>query len=184
MFKPEGTLEDIMVSIDSWEYPIDFLVINPRSRLDGHPLILGRPWLATSDAYICCRDGNMSIERGSVIKNLILYPPAKPSPPIVNLQLHSPKYQEENLRSPLSLYEALGLKNKLEEDVINSFINKPVFIGDSTCQMLKYLLDNDAQGDPLENLNDNNITTIIVHNRFPIDIEIGKTLNINDGLEK
>jgi len=24
---PEGIMEDVMVSIDSWEYPIDFLVL-------------------------------------------------------------------------------------------------------------------------------------------------------------
>jgi hypothetical protein len=24
--KPEGVLEDIIVSLDSWEYPIDFMV--------------------------------------------------------------------------------------------------------------------------------------------------------------
>ena len=52
--RPEGTLYDVMVSIDSWEYPTDFLVINPKTRLDGRPLILGRPWLATTDAYIIC----------------------------------------------------------------------------------------------------------------------------------
>ena len=41
--KPEGTLQDVMVSVDSWEYPTDFLIINPRNRLDGHPIIIGRP---------------------------------------------------------------------------------------------------------------------------------------------
>ena len=74
----------MIVSVDSWEYPMEFLVINPRSRLDGHPLILGRPWLATTDAYIGCRAGSMTIAQGNVVKNLILYPPAKPSLPIVN----------------------------------------------------------------------------------------------------
>lgn len=50
--KPEGTLQDVMVSVDSWEYPADFLIINRRNQLDGHHLILGRPWLAIADAYI------------------------------------------------------------------------------------------------------------------------------------
>jgi hypothetical protein len=72
--RPEGTLHDVMVSVDSWEYPADFLIINPKNRLDGHPLILGRPWLATADAYIGCRQGSMTITRGSNIKNLALYP--------------------------------------------------------------------------------------------------------------
>jgi hypothetical protein len=82
--KTVGTLQDIEILVDSWEYPADFLVINPRSRLDGNPLILGRPWLATTYAYIGCRTRNMTIARGSATKNLILYPPAKPSLPIIH----------------------------------------------------------------------------------------------------
>ena len=38
-----GVLEDIIISVDSWEYPVDFLLLNIQSKLDGHPLILGRP---------------------------------------------------------------------------------------------------------------------------------------------
>jgi hypothetical protein len=52
--QPVGTLHDIAISVNSWEYPTDFLIINPRSGLEGHPLILGSPWLATTDAYIGC----------------------------------------------------------------------------------------------------------------------------------
>jgi len=29
--KPKGTLQDVMASVDSWEYPADFLIINPRN---------------------------------------------------------------------------------------------------------------------------------------------------------
>ena len=50
----EGIVEDVMVSIDSWEYPADFLVLQPKEKLIGYPLILGRPWLATVNAYINC----------------------------------------------------------------------------------------------------------------------------------
>eukprot|EP00253_Pinus_taeda_P024676 PITA_24676 len=52
VIKPEGTLQDVMVSMDTWEYLADFFIINPRNWIDGHPLILGRPWLSTVDAYI------------------------------------------------------------------------------------------------------------------------------------
>jgi hypothetical protein len=41
--KPEGMLEDIIVSVDSWEYPTDFMVLKPKAKLGGYPLILGRP---------------------------------------------------------------------------------------------------------------------------------------------
>lgn len=76
--RPEGTVHDVMVFVDSREYPVDFLIINPKNQLDGHPSILGRPWLATADAYIGFQQGSMTIIRSNV-KNLALYPPAQPS---------------------------------------------------------------------------------------------------------
>ena len=51
---PEGILEYIMVSLYSWEYPVDLLVLQPKINLGRHPLILGRPWLTTTDAFIGC----------------------------------------------------------------------------------------------------------------------------------
>eukprot|EP00253_Pinus_taeda_P006434 PITA_06434 len=39
---PEGIVEDVMVSIDSWEYPANFLVLQPKAKLTRYPLILGR----------------------------------------------------------------------------------------------------------------------------------------------
>lgn len=31
VIRPEGTLRDVMVSVDTWEYPADFFLINPRN---------------------------------------------------------------------------------------------------------------------------------------------------------
>eukprot|EP00253_Pinus_taeda_P016362 PITA_16362 len=84
---PEGILEDIIVSLDSWEYPVDFLVLQPKSNLGGHPIILGRPWLATADAFIGCRSGNMIISRGTERKQLTLYPSAQSATVAHNLWL-------------------------------------------------------------------------------------------------
>jgi hypothetical protein len=67
--KPEGILEDIVISIDSWEYPTDFMILQPKYSLGGYPLILGRPWMATIDAYISCRLGNMTISHETSTKN-------------------------------------------------------------------------------------------------------------------
>ena len=61
---PEGVIEDVMVSVESWEYPNDFLVLQPKTKFNGFPLILGIPWLATADAYISCRVKNMTIKNG------------------------------------------------------------------------------------------------------------------------
>jgi len=40
--KPKWVLEDIVISLDSWEYPADFYVLQPKTNLGGNPLILGR----------------------------------------------------------------------------------------------------------------------------------------------
>jgi hypothetical protein len=53
--KPEGILEDVVIFMDSWEYPTYFMVLQPKTSLGGYPLILGRPWLAMAYAYISCR---------------------------------------------------------------------------------------------------------------------------------
>ena len=75
----EGIVEDVMVTIDSWEYPTDFLVLRPKTNFNGYPLILGRPWLATTYAYISCWAENMTIKNVHFSKQLMLYPPAQPS---------------------------------------------------------------------------------------------------------
>ena len=53
------------------------MILTPKSNLGGHPLILGRPWLATADAFISCRSGDMYISDGNSTKKFNLYPPAK-----------------------------------------------------------------------------------------------------------
>lgn len=75
--KPEGALDEEIISLDSWEYTVDFIVLQPRSTNEGHLVILGRPWLDTADAFIGCRSGNMFISRGDSIKQITLYPPTK-----------------------------------------------------------------------------------------------------------
>ena len=64
----EGIFEDVMVTIDSSEYPIDFLVLKPKTKFNGYPLILGRPWLVSAYAYISCRVRNMTIKNGPLSK--------------------------------------------------------------------------------------------------------------------
>ena len=78
--------------MDSWEYPSYFLVIKPKIRLDGHPIIMGRPWLVTVDAYIGCRIDSMTIAKRDAIKNIAIYPPAKPSIPTVNIHKETHVY--------------------------------------------------------------------------------------------
>jgi hypothetical protein len=41
--KPVGVLDDILVTLSSWEYPMDFMIIHSKDPTRGHPIILGRP---------------------------------------------------------------------------------------------------------------------------------------------
>ena len=54
------------------------MVVESKDPSKGHPIILGRPWLDTANAFIGCRDGEMTISNGLSTQRLILYPPAQP----------------------------------------------------------------------------------------------------------
>lgn len=77
IIKSKGVLEDILMSLDSWEYLVNFMVLTPKTNLGGHLLILRRSWLATFDEFISCRCGDMTISYGNATKKFTLYPPAK-----------------------------------------------------------------------------------------------------------
>ena len=75
--KLEGVLDDEVVILDSWEYPVDFFILQPKSTSRGHPVVLGISWLAIADAFIGCRSGDMFLSRGNLVKQVSLYPLAK-----------------------------------------------------------------------------------------------------------
>ena len=54
---PKGTIEDVLVKVDQFYYPADFVVLDTELVAVGAnyvPIILGRPFLATSNAIINC----------------------------------------------------------------------------------------------------------------------------------
>jgi len=122
---PEGIVEDVLVSVDSWEYPVGFLVLQPKAKLTGYPLILGRPWLATADAYISCRVENMTIKNGPMSKQLVLYPPAQPLLEH-DLPLWLDEGEEDEVYSaPLCTVETTRGGPKTEDDLIETLIQNP-----------------------------------------------------------
>ena len=72
------SLEDVIVSIDSWEYSTNILVLQTKSQFNGYPLIFGRPWLTTIDAYIGSKVGNMTVTNGLYRKYIVIYHPTQP----------------------------------------------------------------------------------------------------------
>ena len=57
---PKGTVEDVLIQVDKFYYPVDFVVLDTESVTVGAnhvAIILGRPFLATSNAIINYRNG-------------------------------------------------------------------------------------------------------------------------------
>ncbi|KAL4346797.1 hypothetical protein GQ457_17G006930 [Hibiscus cannabinus] len=59
-FQAEGKIEDILVRVDKFIFPADFIVLDCEA--DEHaPIILGRPFLATGRMLIDCEKGELTI---------------------------------------------------------------------------------------------------------------------------
>jgi len=143
---------------------------------------LGRPCLATINAYIGLQIGSMTITRGNSIKKLALYPPTHPSLTIVKARKQPTSYLKETIDSPLTVVDVLEFKNQTEDDVINNFINHPAIVSNLRCHMIEEFLENDIKEDSLRDINDQLIPTTTVYNSKPIEINQVKILNINSNL--
>ena len=61
---PKGIVEDVLVKVDKFYYPVDFVVLDIEPVAVGAnyvPIILRRPFLATSNVIINCRNGVMQL---------------------------------------------------------------------------------------------------------------------------
>ena len=72
----KGIVEDVLVKIDKFYYPVDFVVLDtePIANEPNHvPIILGRPFLATANAIINCRNGVMQLTFGNMTLELNIF---------------------------------------------------------------------------------------------------------------
>ena len=73
---PKGTIEDVLIQVDKFYYPVDFVVLDTEPVIVGPnhvPIILGRPFLATSNAIINCRNGVMQLTFGNMNLELNIF---------------------------------------------------------------------------------------------------------------
>ena len=73
---PKGIVEDVLVKIDKFYYPVDFVVLDtePSSNEHNHvPIILGRQFLATANAIINCRNGIIQLTFGDMTLELNIF---------------------------------------------------------------------------------------------------------------
>ncbi|KAL6320166.1 hypothetical protein AAG906_004675 [Vitis piasezkii] len=112
---PRGVIEDVLVQVDKFYYPVDFVVLDtdPTVKEANYvPIILGRPFLATSNAIINCRNGRHlhpeeeeGLEEVCLINTLV--------------EEHCDKNLEENLNESLRVLDE-GLPEPSDELAIMS----------------------------------------------------------------
>ena len=73
---PRGIVKDVLVQVDKFYFPMDFVVLDIQSVVNKgtqFPVILGRPFLATANAIIHCRGGLMTLSFGNMTVNLNIF---------------------------------------------------------------------------------------------------------------
>ena len=73
---PKGIVKDVLVKVDKFYYRVDFVVFDTEpieSRPNHVPIILGRPFLATSNAIINCRNGVIQLTFGNMKLELNIF---------------------------------------------------------------------------------------------------------------
>lgn len=58
---PYGIVEDVLVKVDKFIFPVDFVVLEMEED-DDIPLILGRPFLQTGRCLIDMKDGTLTLK--------------------------------------------------------------------------------------------------------------------------
>jgi hypothetical protein len=121
----------------------------------------------------------MTISNSYEAKNLTLYPH---STPLANNDNYVWVYFEDQPTQPLlTIGQALSMKNSTEDEIINNFICEPSFVTPQIHNQLTALFDFNKQ----ENLSLESppqTPKTISSKSIPVEIEPGKSLNINPHL--
>ena len=73
---PKGIVEDVLVKVDKFYYPVDFVVLDTEPIENGPnhvPIIMGRPFLAAANAISNCRNGVMQLTFGNMTLELNIF---------------------------------------------------------------------------------------------------------------
>ena len=60
---PKGIIEDVLVKVDKFIFPVDFVVLDIEEDREAS-IILGRPFLATGQALIDVKNGELTLRVG------------------------------------------------------------------------------------------------------------------------
>ena len=73
---PRGIVKDVLLQVDKFYFLVDFVVLDTQPVVNQgtqFPMILGRPFLATTNAIIYCRGGLMTLCFGNMTVNLNIF---------------------------------------------------------------------------------------------------------------
>jgi hypothetical protein len=74
--RPRGIIEDVLIKVDKFYFPVDFIAIDtePEHNIGSQiPVIFGRPFLATANALINYRTGVTKISFGNMTMELNIF---------------------------------------------------------------------------------------------------------------
>ena len=73
---PRGIMKDVLVQVNKFYFPMDFVVLDTQPVVNQGTqflMILGRPFLATTNAIIHCKGGLMTLSFGNMTVNLNIF---------------------------------------------------------------------------------------------------------------
>ena len=73
---PKGIVEDVLVKVDNFYYPMDFVVLDtePMAKSTHQvPILLGRPFFATTNAIVNCQNGIMHLTFSNMTLELNIF---------------------------------------------------------------------------------------------------------------
>ena len=73
---PKGIVEDVLVKVDNFYYQVDFVVLDTEPMAESThqvPIIIRRPFLATANAIVNCRNGIMQLTFGNMTLELNIF---------------------------------------------------------------------------------------------------------------
>ena len=89
---PKGIVEDVLVKVDNFYYPVDFVVLDTEPKAESThqvPIILGRPFLATANAIINCRNEVMQLTFGNMTLEFNIFHPSNRDKPAEDMEQKS-----------------------------------------------------------------------------------------------
>ncbi|XP_071742450.1 uncharacterized protein [Rutidosis leptorrhynchoides] len=116
-----GIAEDILVSIDSLVFPVDFVIMEMKEDLQV-PLILGRPFLATADTIILVQRNQLNIgvsdERVTINIREAMKQPSNTDDDECYALDHIDLYVDEELEKLLGV-DTSGFNQVFESDIVD-----------------------------------------------------------------